>query len=382
MKGRTKAAALLLAAAAGTALGAAATAEDRLLAEAVNFSGTIAFLGAGAPGFVIAAIRDGETAVAGFGETATGSGREPDGDTLLRIGSISKTFFGDVLSSLVAEGAVGMTDPAQAHVPPEFEVPEKGGRPVRIVDLITQSSGLPREVPQTGGTPDNPFGGNTMAAQIAGLKGDPLLFPPGTGALYSNWGHDLLGIALREIGGKPYADLLAERVLGPRGMTRTKFNLTPGDEANAMQGHFFDGAAMPVAPTPETIECAGGLYSTASDMLRFMGWHLGRADPADAERRRIDHAGWLYRDGLAPVSGLDDGGEMGAMAMGWVTVFPAGSAPLMLNKSGGLQGEFSYMAIAPTRGVGVFVSMNQFSIGGWPLMVKTANDLVAALTPR
>ena len=73
---------------------------------------------------------------------------------------------------------------------------------------------------------------------------------------------------------------------------------------------------------------------------------------------------------------------MGAMAMGWVTVFPAGSAPLMLNKSGGLQGEFSYMAIAPTRGVGVFVSMNQFSIGGWPLMVKTANDLVAALTPR
>ncbi len=379
MKGRNAAAATLMLAA---TLGTPVAAEDRLLEEEVNFAGAIAFLGAGAPGFVIAAVRDGETAFAGFGETATGSGKEPDADTLMRIGSISKTFCGDVLSSLVSEGAVAMTDPVQGHLPPDFEVPEKGGREVRIVDLITQSSGLPREVPQTGGTPDDPFAGNTMAAQIAGLKGDPLLFPPGTGALYSNWGHDLLGIALKGIGGKPYAELLTERLLRPRGMTRTKFNLAPGDEANAMQGHFFDGAAMPFAPTPETIECAGGLYSTASDMLRFMAWHLDRADTGEAERRRLDHAGWLYRDGLTPVSGLDDGGEMGAMAMGWVTVFPAGPAPLMLNKSGGLQGEFSYMVIAPTRGVGVFASLNQFSLGGFSLMVKTANDLVAALAPR
>ncbi|MER2508540.1 MAG: D-alanyl-D-alanine-carboxypeptidase/endopeptidase AmpH [Amaricoccus sp.] len=379
MQGRKKVAIALMLA---TTLAAPAAAEDKLLTETVNFAGGIAFLGAGAPGLVIAAVRDGETAIAGFGETATGSGKEPDGDTLLRIGSISKTFCGDVLSSLVAEGAVGMTDPVQAHLPPEFEVPEKGGRAVRIVDLVTQSSGLPREVPQTGGTDSDPFGGNTMEAQITGLKGDPLLFPPGTGALYSNWGHDLLGIALKGIGGKPYADLLAERVLAPRGMTRTRFNLAAGDEANAMQGHFFDGSPMPLAPTPVTIECAGGLYSTASDMLRFIAWHLDRDDTANAERRRFNHAGWLYRDGLSPVSGLDDGGEMGAMAMGWVTVLPDGPAPLMLVKSGGLQGEFSFLAIAPTRDVGVFVSMNQFSLAGWPLMVKTAIDLVADLAPR
>ena len=375
--------AIALAAAAILVAAPVARAEDRLLTEAVTFAGAIAWLGSGAPGLVIAAVRDGETAFAGFGETEIGSGREPDADTFLRIASISKTFCGDVLGSLAAEGALALTDPLQDHLPPEYVVPPKDGRTLRLIDLVTQASGLPREVPnQTGGTPDDPFGGNTPEAQIDGLKGDPFLFPPGTGALYSNWGFDLLGAALAHATGKPYADLLAARVLTPRGMTDTRFNLAPGDEARAMQGHDFDGSPMPWVPSPATIECAGGLYTTANDMLKWMAWHLDRDDAVNAEWRAMSHAGWLWRDGLAPVGGLDDAGAMAAMALGWVVVMPQGDRPLMLNKTGGLQGEFSYVVIAPTRGVGVFVSMNALSIGGFPLMVETANKLVAELAPR
>ena len=73
----------------------AASAEDRLLDEAVGFTGAIAFLGSGAPGLVIAAVRDGETAFAGFGEISKGSGKAPEPDTLMRIASISKAFCGD-----------------------------------------------------------------------------------------------------------------------------------------------------------------------------------------------------------------------------------------------------------------------------------------------
>jgi CubicO group peptidase (beta-lactamase class C family) len=69
-------------------------AEDKLLAEAVEFTGTFIYLGAKPPGFVIGAIRNGETVVRGFGEIADGTGKEPDGDTLMRIGSITKVFCG------------------------------------------------------------------------------------------------------------------------------------------------------------------------------------------------------------------------------------------------------------------------------------------------
>jgi CubicO group peptidase (beta-lactamase class C family) len=44
--------------------------------------------------------------------------------------------------------------------------------------------------------PNDPFGTNTKETQIADLKTGPLLFPPGTAAIYSNYGFDLLGAAL------------------------------------------------------------------------------------------------------------------------------------------------------------------------------------------
>ncbi|MFP3340580.1 serine hydrolase, partial [Micrococcus sp. SIMBA_131] len=76
----------------------------------VSFSGQVLYLQTDVPGLIIGAVRDGETAVFGFGETAKGNGKTPDGDTLMRVGSISKVFTGAVLASLVADGTVNFTD--------------------------------------------------------------------------------------------------------------------------------------------------------------------------------------------------------------------------------------------------------------------------------
>jgi D-alanyl-D-alanine-carboxypeptidase/D-alanyl-D-alanine-endopeptidase len=361
-----------------------AAASDPLLEESVAFTGAVTFLGSGAPGLVIAAVRDGETAFAGFGETERGSGMVPTADTMMRVASISKAFCGDVLASLVAAGEIGLTDPVMAHLPEGFAVPEKDGRTLRVVDLATQTSGLPREFAQTGGTPDDPYAGHTEAAMIAATRSDPFLFPPGTGALYSNLGFDLLGLAIGGAAGKPYAEMLAERVLRPRGMMDTVFNPRPGDEGRLMRGHGVDGAPLPFVPTPRTMECASGLYTTPADMQRWIGWHLATGgDASDDARRMIDHASWVRRDGLSPVLGLDDGGgPMDAMALAWVVREPEGDHPLVLHKSGGRQGMFTYVAIAPTRGIGVFAAINQFSAGGFTLMVERVNKLIFQLAPR
>jgi D-alanyl-D-alanine-carboxypeptidase/D-alanyl-D-alanine-endopeptidase len=98
--------------------------------------------------------------------------------------------------------------------------------------------------------------------------------------------------------------------------------------------------------------------------------------------RLLDHAVYLDRDGLNPVFGMDEGGEMNAMGLGWVVMRPEGNRPLILHKSGGLQGQFSFVAFAPTRGVGVFVSMNEFSVGGFEAMAKAVIELMTELAPR
>ena len=110
-------------------------------------------------------------------------------------------------------------------------IPTKDGKDIRLIDLVTHTSGLPREAERAASPPDNPFQTITKDAFIRNLQGDPLLFPPGTGALYSNFAFDLLAQALANAAGKSYEDLLRERVLMPAGLASTVF--APKRRANA-----------------------------------------------------------------------------------------------------------------------------------------------------
>jgi D-alanyl-D-alanine-carboxypeptidase/D-alanyl-D-alanine-endopeptidase len=362
-------------------IGAAhARAEDKLLAETVDLAGTIIFLEAKVPGLVIGVVRNGETLVRGYGETAKGSGKQPDGDTPMRIGSITKVFCGAVLASMVADGKVAFTDRLQHRLGWDVAIPSRDGKQIRLIDLATHASGLPREAEDTPG--ETPTSDRSKEDYVSSLTPDALLFAPGTGVLYSNFGFDLLAQALANAAGKPYPDLLEERVLGPAGLNNTRFDLNEADQARAMQGHNFDGSPMPFIPTSPMIVGAGGLYSTANDMLRWLSWHLDRFGTKDAEMRLLDHAAYLDRDGLNPAFGMDEGGMMDAMGLGWVIMRPEGFRPLILHKSGGLQGQFSFVALAPTRGIGVFVSMNEFSVGGFDAMAKATLELITELAPR
>jgi D-alanyl-D-alanine-carboxypeptidase/D-alanyl-D-alanine-endopeptidase len=98
--------------------------------------------------------------------------------------------------------------------------------------------------------------------------------------------------------------------------------------------------------------------------------------------RLLDHSIYLVRDGLNPVYGMDESGHMDAMGLAWVVMMPKGARPLILQKAGGRQGIFTYIAFAPNRGVAVFVAINEFNFGAATAMAKAANELIATLAPR
>lgn len=75
---------------------------------------------------------------------------------------------------------------------------------IRLIDLVTHSAGLPRELPHEPGPDSDPFAPITRDAFAAWLKKEPLLFKPASSVLYSNFGFDLLAIALSEAAKKPY----------------------------------------------------------------------------------------------------------------------------------------------------------------------------------
>ncbi|MGA9444272.1 MAG: D-alanyl-D-alanine-carboxypeptidase/endopeptidase AmpH [Methyloceanibacter sp.] len=354
---------------------------DPLLDETVEFTGTILFLQSKVPGLVIGAVRNGETAIYGFGERREG-GKAPDGDTVMRIGSITKAFTGQVLAALAAKGTVSLTQ-RLGTVAPDFG---KGKDPnvanIRLIDIATQSAGLPREVPHEPGPDDDPFKPITREAFAGWLAKNDLLYPPGTGVLYSNFAFDLLAIGLSEAAKTPYPGLLKAHITDPLGMTDTGFTLSDDQKSRLMHGHGFDGKALPDVPTGEVIVGSGGLYSTPKDLLRWMQWHLDRLAEKDAETRMLDHAAYLIRDNLNPVSGMDESGHMDAMSLAWVVMMPEGNRPLILQKAGGLQGTFSYIAFAPSRGVAAFVAINEFDFAAAMTMADVVNELIATLAPR
>jgi serine-type D-Ala-D-Ala carboxypeptidase/endopeptidase len=356
-----------------------AEAKDKLLDEVVEFTGSVLFLSSNAPGLVIGAVRNGQTSVFGFGTTGLSGSQLPDGQTLLRIGSVTKVFTGAVLASLVSDGLVKLTDPLQARLGWDVQTPTKDGKSIRLIDLATHTSGLPREVERAPAPTDNPFATITKEAFVKNLQGDPLLFAPGTGALYSNFGFDLLAQALASSARKPYEDLLRERVLAPAGLKSVVFAPDRGQNSQLMQGHDFAGTLLPDVPTAPIIVGSGGLYATPDDILRWLGWHLDRFSKSGAEMRLLDHAAYVQRGGLNPVFGMDESGHMDAMSLGWVIMMPTRDHPLILQKAGGLQGIFSYAAFAPTGGVGAFVAINQFNFGAAQAMAKAVNAMIATL---
>src|SRR5208282_4830313 len=117
-------------------------------------------------------------------------------------------------------------------------------------------------------------------------------------------------------------------------------------------------------PTGEVIVGSGGLYSSPRNLLRWLQWHLDRMSNEGAVERLIDHAAYLWRDGSR-----------------LVIMAPEGDRPLILQKAGGLQGIFSYVAFAPARNIGVIVAINAFEINAGLAMAKAANDLIAELAP-
>ena len=359
----------------GTAL------ADPLLDETVAFTGQVLFLEHKVPALVIGAVRNGEVSIHGFGERSQG-GAEPDGDTVLRIGSITKAFTGEVLANLVASNKVAFTDSFATLAP---EIASGAGadiQRIRLIDLATHSAGLPREVPHEHGPENDPFATVTREAFTDWLKTDKLLFAPGTGVLYSNFGFDLLAIALSNAAKTPYPQLLEQHVTGPLGLQDTTFAPTDAQKPRIMQGHAPDGTPMPHVPTGSVIVGAGGLYSTPKDLLRWMQWHLDRGAGKGAEVRLLDHAIYLVRDGLNPVFGMDESGHMDAMGLAWVAMMPKGDRPYILQKAGGLQGVFTYIAFAPAHGVAVFVAISKFDFGAAMAMGAAANELIGNLAPR
>src|SRR5262249_30358704 len=102
---------------------ASARAGDIVLKDAASMSGAILWLSSGAPGLVLAVVRGDDSVVLGYGETRPGSKVEPDGRSILRMGSIAKVMAGAVLPNMSAGRPPKTARPPSQKTPPARDAP-------------------------------------------------------------------------------------------------------------------------------------------------------------------------------------------------------------------------------------------------------------------
>lgn len=255
------------------------------------------------PGVVVGVDRGGAVSLAAAGATAPRGPTPLAPDALVRASSNTKPITAALALHLVEQGTLGLDEPIERHVPEladrrvlvRVEDPvsdaatEPAERPITLGDLLTMRMGFgwvwDRDCPTldaaldvgVGLGPPDPAGLPAPEAWLARFAPFPLLHHPGRA-----WRYDLsmlvLGVLIPRATGRALPELLAERVLGPLGMSDTGFvapdldRLVPAwrrDDGGALEAFDAGGADSAWARPPAFPDARGGLVSSATDLLRF-----------------------------------------------------------------------------------------------------------------
>jgi CubicO group peptidase (beta-lactamase class C family) len=230
------------------------------------------------PGVSVAVIRDFEVHWAkGYGVADVGTARPVDTATRFQAASISKPVTAMAALRLAQEDRLSIDENVNDLLK-RWKVPvseHNGAAPVTPRSLFSHTSGADDGFGFPGYDPALP---RPDVVQI--LKGEgptnvgPVLFarPPFQAYKYSGGGVTIMQLALTDLTGVPFAQLMESQVLAPLGMTNSTYEqpLPAALERFAAHAHDGEGAAMsaPWHVYPE--QSAAGLWTTPTDLARFV----------------------------------------------------------------------------------------------------------------
>lgn len=218
------------------------------------------------PGLVVGVAKDGKTLrliAQGIADIDAKTAITPD--SKFNVGSITKSFTAATLMSLVEEGKLSIEDPVRKWIP---ELPESWNG-VLIRHLLSHTGGLEDWGSIPGFKFANQYTDEEFVKLLAGAK-------PKTAPLeaysYSNVGYSTLGLVISRVAGKPFKDMVHERVIARIGLKNTDFLLEVGWPKDVVIGYRWrnDAWSKGQIGRPRPTAPSGAITSTAQDLLSYM----------------------------------------------------------------------------------------------------------------
>jgi len=197
-------------------------------------------------------------------------------DTRFNLGSINKVFTRVAIGQLIEKGTISLEDKIGKFLPdyPNREAAEKAS----VGQLLDMTSGIGDFFGKKfADTPKDRL--RSLADYLPLFASDPLLFEPGSQRRYSNGGYAVLGLILEKASGQSYWEYVRDHIYVPAGMIDTGHldadvptaNVASGYTRNWDDGnHEKEARRSNIYTRPARGSSAGGGYSTAADLLRFV----------------------------------------------------------------------------------------------------------------
>ena len=221
------------------------------------------------PGIAVGVVADQELVWArGFGFADTASKIAITPQTKFRMASHSKLFTATAVMQLREQGKVRLDDPVATHLPWFAVKPaEADAPPITVEELLTHSSGLPREAGAHWTTFDFPSG-----EELRTLMPDRQApFAPEVRWKYSNLAYAIAGLIVEQASGLRWADYIQRNIFDPIGMRASSVDKNVDGLAVGYGRRRPDGTRA-VNPFIDArgMAAATGLTSTVEDMARFV----------------------------------------------------------------------------------------------------------------
>ena len=289
--------------------------------------------------------------VNGYGSADSESGAPLSASMIFRLGSTTKMMTSLAILALADRGTLDIDRPIGQYAP-EIKAPRL--RQVTMRQLLTHTAGILDYTSMSG--PHDDAAHNAFIPTLT----DTIFFTvPGDVVSYSNLGYTIAGYIASVLAHKPYADVMAEMLFVPLGMTHSTLRPIEAMTFPMAQGHTpRPGGSMAVLrPMGDDVRywAAGSVFTSVHDFSRLLIALLneGRVDGKQALSARV------VRMALTPQFDVAMATDASPVRYGFGLMSGSARGVGYIEHSGARAGYGSVMRMIPAQRVAAVVLGNQ-----------------------
>lgn len=323
------------------------------------------------PGVAISVVKNNKMLYSkGFGSRNLKNFQPMDSDTLIGIGSITKSFTAFAIVKLQEQGKLSLEDSVNEYLRVEPFVSHPA---IKIKHLLSHSSGIPSlDAGMLGLTYTyDDFsrvypvcGRDDFFAHLADAE-EFIRFEPGEKFFYNNDLYSCLGFIIEEVGGLPFDESIKQTILDPLEMSRTVFTqqeLYSDPQRNIMTGYLLshnnDRAELKESEVPigGFLQAPGGLYTSMNELSNYAKCLLNKGEYNGRQILNPESVAALFEGQIITTYGESDFPQY---ALGWSMDEPSSNLPYKTIHHGGRLGTSqSFLILVPDLNLGIAVAEN------------------------